>query len=68
MDLLGVIGLKIPGAEKIMLTCFLSNHRALDFYGKLGFEKDEYSPPPRFLRNGTKVESDYVILSKRIQR
>jgi hypothetical protein len=68
MGLLDVIGLRISDAEKVMLTCFLSNHRALDFYSKLGFETDEYSPPPKILRNGTRVESDYVILSKKVRR
>lgn len=64
MQQLDFIGSKILGTEKIMLTCFLSNQRAISFYEKLGFSKDEYSPPAKTLRNGTLVEADYVILSK----
>ena len=64
MNLLDVVSKKIPNVDKVMLTCFLSNVKALQFYRNLGFETDEYSPPPKILRNGTKVEADYVILSK----
>lgn len=67
MKLIDVIGSRISDVEKIMLTCFLSNQRALEFYRKLGFETDENSPPPRVLRNGTKVESDYIILSRMVE-
>jgi N-alpha-acetyltransferase 40 len=68
MKHLEVIGASIPGTVKTMLTCFLSNKSALRFYEKIGYQKDEYSPEPRILRNGTKVEVDYVILSKPIIR
>jgi hypothetical protein len=68
MGFLDYVGVKNPDAEKIMLTCFRSNRRALEFYRKLGFERDEYSPPPTVLRNGTLVETDYVILSKHVER
>lgn len=57
----------LPPIGKVMLTCFLSNSRGLDFYKKMGFETDEISPVARQLRN-TIVEPDYVILSKRIFR
>jgi hypothetical protein len=67
MKLMDVVGSRISDVEKVMLTCFLSNQRALEFYRKLGFETDENSPPPRVLRNGTKIESDYVILSRTVQ-
>ena len=63
-----VIGLKILGTEKTMLTCFLSNARGVKFYEKLGYGKDEFSPLPKVLRNGTKIEAEYVILSKTIDR
>ncbi|KAK0113343.1 hypothetical protein ONS95_013597 [Cadophora gregata] len=56
----------IPSTEKVMLTVFTRNERAVAFYAKLGYTKDEYSPPPRILRNGTVVEAEYVILSKAI--
>lgn len=53
-----------PTIEKVMLTCFLSNERALAFYRKLGFEKDEMSPEPRKLRFGKVFVPDYMIMSK----
>ncbi|CZR56082.1 uncharacterized protein PAC_05970 [Phialocephala subalpina] len=68
MQHLDVVGEKIPGTAKVMLTCFLSNKRGVDFYKKLGYAKDEFSPPPRILRNGTMIEGQYVILSKDIKR
>jgi len=68
MKILEFIGSKIPDTKKIMLTCFVSNERGVKFYQKLGYSKDEFSPEPKTLRNGTKVELDYVILSKEIQR
>lgn len=49
-----------------MLTCFLSNERGLEFYRKLGFEKDAISPEVRKLRFGKEIEPDYVILSKKV--
>ena len=42
--------------------------KLLKIFKKLGYEKDEYSPQARQLRNGTKVEAEYVILSKAIER
>jgi ribosomal protein S18 acetylase RimI-like enzyme len=66
MGLLNTIGNKIPETAKVMLTVFNSNQRGVRFYEKLGFTKDEFSPPPKILRNGTKVETEYVILSKSI--
>lgn len=62
------IGGQIPDVVKVMLTCFVRNQRGIEFYRKLGFVKDEFSPAPKILRNGTKVEADYVILSKPIVR
>ncbi|KAH8779445.1 acyl-CoA N-acyltransferase [Hyaloscypha sp. PMI_1271] len=64
MNLVGEIAARIPGTEKVMLTCFTSNVRGVKFYERLGYAKDEFSPPPKVLRNGTKVEAEYVILSK----
>ncbi|KAI4217445.1 MAG: hypothetical protein LQ351_000040 [Letrouitia transgressa] len=52
--------------EKSMLTVFVENEGALEFYDKLGYEKDEYSPGPRKLRNGVIKEPTYIILSKRL--
>jgi len=68
MKLVESIAVKIPSTAKVMLTCFTCNEKAARFYGKLGFEKDEYSPMPKVLRNGSKVELDYIILSKGISR
>lgn len=64
MKHLEFIGSKVPGAAKIMLTCFLRNQAGISFYEKLGYSRDEFSPLPQVLRDGTKVESDYIILSK----
>ncbi|OBT60394.1 hypothetical protein VE03_10075 [Pseudogymnoascus sp. 23342-1-I1] len=55
------------GVEKVMLTCFTRNSIAKGFYEGIGYEKDEYSPLPRVLRDGREVEEAYVILSKRIE-
>ncbi|TVY59650.1 hypothetical protein LSUE1_G006604 [Lachnellula suecica] len=68
MRLVESIAVKIPSTEKVMLTCFTCNEKAVRFYGKAGFSKDEFSPPPKTLRNGTKVEEEYVILSKAVSR
>jgi len=68
MKHLEVIGAKIPKTEKVMLTCFTRNAWGVRFYEKLGYAKDEFSPLPKVLRNGTMVEAEYVILSKRIER
>lgn len=64
MKLLVEIAVRIPGTEKVMLTCFTSNVQGVKFYEKLGYAKDEFSPPPKILRNGTKVEAEYFIFSK----
>jgi N-alpha-acetyltransferase 40 len=54
------------GLGKVMLTVFKSNKTALQFYEKLGFALDEHSPQPRKLRNGAVKETDYLILSKKV--
>ncbi|KAI9641051.1 hypothetical protein NHQ30_010479 [Ciborinia camelliae] len=66
MNLLTSIAHAIPGVQKTMLTCFTANEPALSFYRKLGYEIDECSPEPRRLKGGRVVETDYVILSKRV--
>jgi len=68
MKLVEAIAVRIPTTAKVMLTCFTSNEKAVRFYEKVGFSKDEFSPPPKVLRNGNKIELDYVILSKAISR
>ena len=52
------------GVEKSMLTVFKANERAVTWYRKSGYSTDEFSPPPRRLRNGVIKEPTYVILSK----
>ncbi|EXJ96165.1 hypothetical protein A1O1_01291 [Capronia coronata CBS 617.96] len=54
------------GVGKSMLTVFTANERAVNWYHKLGYSEDEFSPGPRTLRNGTVKEPSYVILSKRL--
>ncbi|TVY31341.1 N-alpha-acetyltransferase, partial [Lachnellula subtilissima] len=66
MKLILDIAHKIPSTQKVMLTCFTCNERAVRFYEKAGFAKDEFSPLPKMLRNGSKKEVDYVILSKAV--
>ena len=51
-----------------MLTCFLSNRRALAFYERLGFGRDAVSPLPKALRSGETHVPDYVIMSKAVTR
>ncbi|KAK5740031.1 hypothetical protein LTR17_004928 [Elasticomyces elasticus] len=53
------------GVEKVMLTCFLSNQKALDFYAKRGYMQDASSPEDRKTRNGV-VKADYIIMSKKV--
>ncbi|KAF6226857.1 hypothetical protein HO133_008298 [Letharia lupina] len=52
------------GVEKAMLTVFKRNKAAMQFYERLGYEEDEYSPRPKKLRNGVVKELDYLIMSK----
>ena len=56
----------MPFITKVMLTCFLSNAKALNFYRKHGFETDDMSPGPRTLR-GKVHPPDYAILSRRVR-
>jgi len=67
MRMLEGIGWKV-GVEKAMLTVFVANEGAIEFYSRLGYEEDEYSPRPRKLRNGIIKKADYVILSKRLRK
>lgn len=64
MSFLETIGMNVPTVKKVMLTCFLANANGLEFYKKIGFEKDEISPEPRKLRFGKVFTPDYMILSK----
>ncbi|KAK8253758.1 GNAT family acetyltransferase Nat4 [Phyllosticta capitalensis] len=50
--------------DKVMLTCFRRNTTALEFYTKVGFREDEFSPPPKRLRGGKLKYPSYTIMSK----
>ncbi|KAI1619369.1 GNAT family acetyltransferase Nat4 [Exophiala viscosa] len=63
MNVVEDIGKKV-GVTKVMLTVFRANQRAVDWYIKLGYAEDEFSPGPRKLRNGTVKQPSYIILSK----
>ena len=65
----GLIGLieeagRSARMQKIMLTVFRANKRAVQFYERMGYAEDEYSPRARKMRGGVVKEPDYVILSK----
>lgn len=62
------IAQSIPIVEKVMLTCFKSNTKALAFYRKLGFVKDALSPDERRLRGGKVFVPDYLIMSRIVAR
>ena len=66
MGLVETVG-KSAGVDKSMLTVFTENHTALMFYERLGYSKDDYSPQPRKMRNGTVKMPTYLILSKSLQ-
>ncbi|KAI1109779.1 acyl-CoA N-acyltransferase [Nemania sp. NC0429] len=68
MSFLERIASHTPPAGKIMLTCFLSNQKALAFYKSFGFAEDPISPVPRKLRFGREFVPDYVIMSKTVER
>jgi N-alpha-acetyltransferase 40 len=68
MGILDMVAASIEGVEKVMLTVFLRNDRAVRFYRKGGFKVDESSPLPRVLRDGRTVKEAYVILSKAVDR
>lgn len=68
MDFLETVATNIKIMDKVMLTVFTCNHRAMAFYRRCGFDVDETSPQPRKLRNGVVKELDYAIMSKTIDR
>ena len=67
MSFLESVASHTPPIKKIMLTCFLSNQRALAFYKSAGFTKDPISPVPKKLRYGREFIPDYVIMSKNVK-
>lgn len=68
MGFLDTVAKNIEVVEKVMLTVFTCNTRAVKFYRHRGFEVDDISPRRRKLRNGVVKEPDYVIMSKRVER
>jgi RimJ/RimL family protein N-acetyltransferase len=68
MGLLETVAENLPPVEKVMLTCFVSNHHAVAFYERLGFERDNITPDARVLRSGEIRAVDYMIMSKKIAR
>ncbi|KAK2596846.1 hypothetical protein N8I77_012735 [Diaporthe amygdali] len=67
IELLETVAYNIDVVDKVMLTVFTCNKRALEFYLKCGFVRDGISPQPRMLRGGKVKMPDYEILSKRIE-
>lgn len=68
MELVLAAATHTPSVDKAMLTCFTANHKARQFYGRMGFVVDPSSPRDRKLRSGTRVTADYVILSCDVTR
>lgn len=68
MGFLETVAANIQVMDKVMLTVFTCNARAVKFYQRFGFSTDDISPQPRKLRNGVIKVPDYAIMSKRIGR
>ncbi|KAI0396462.1 acyl-CoA N-acyltransferase [Xylariaceae sp. FL0594] len=66
MSFLETVAANTPPIGKVMLTCYLSNERALAFYKTSGFVVDPISPVARKLRFGREFVPDYVIMSKKV--
>ncbi|KAI0505708.1 acyl-CoA N-acyltransferase [Xylaria bambusicola] len=66
MSFLESVASHTPPIKKVMLTCFLSNKKALGFYESAGFTKDHISPVPKKLRYGREFIPDYAIMSKTV--
>lgn len=67
MGLLETVAHNIDVVDKVMLTVFTCNKRAVEFYQKCGFTRDGISPQPRTLRSGKVKTPEYEILSKRVE-
>ncbi|ROV95846.1 hypothetical protein VSDG_05137 [Cytospora chrysosperma] len=65
IGMLESVAAEIEVVDKVMLTVFTCNKRALQFYRRCGFERDDISPQPRKLRGGKVKMPDYEILSKK---
>ncbi|KAI0015694.1 acyl-CoA N-acyltransferase [Xylariomycetidae sp. FL0641] len=62
------VAVNTPPIKKVMLTCFVTNEKAMSFYKKFGFQTDAISPEPRKLRFGKIFVPDYTIMSKVVTR
>lgn len=51
--------------QMVVLTCFLNNVKAFEFYRRRRYRKDASSPEDRMTRRKI-VKADYVIMSKRV--
>ncbi|KKY30151.1 hypothetical protein UCDDA912_g09916 [Diaporthe ampelina] len=67
VDMLETVAYNIDVVNKVMLTVFTCNKRAVEFYRKCGFVRDEISPQPRTLRGGKVKIPEHEILSKRVE-
>ncbi|TRX91454.1 hypothetical protein FHL15_007678 [Xylaria flabelliformis] len=67
MSFLESVAAHTPPIKKVMLTCFLTNRKALAFYKSMGFVQDPISPVPKKLRYGREFIPDYVIMSKSVE-
>lgn len=68
MGCLETVARNVDGMEKLMLTVFTCNARALAFYRRCGLETDDMSPRRRKLRGGVVKDPDYAIMSKRVDQ
>lgn len=67
MGLLETVAHNVDVVDKVMLTVFTCNKRAVEFYQKCGFVRDGISPQPRTLRGGKVKLPEYEIMSKRVE-
>ncbi|POS72985.1 hypothetical protein DHEL01_v208622 [Diaporthe helianthi] len=67
MGWLETVAYNIDVVDKVMLTVFTRNKRAVGFYQTCGFVRDGISPQPRTLRGGKVKMPEYQILSKRVR-
>ena len=67
LDIVESIGRSV-GVDKAMLTVFRSNETACNWYRKLEYSVDDYSPRDVELRGGVIRQADYLIMSKRLRK
>ncbi|KAI9816053.1 MAG: hypothetical protein M1827_002045 [Pycnora praestabilis] len=66
MEIMEDVGRKV-GLGKAMLTVFVKNEVGVNFYERLGYTEDEFSPPAKRLRNGLVRRPNYIIMSKSLR-